>query len=190
MSELVMGHPDVKSYSVTEINKNNIELLKNSKVGLCKIISEANLEKFIPEGFENSFDAVLSVNVFEHVKDDDSIFRNSCKCLKKGGRLILFVPAMHSLFGVVDEADNHYRRYEKSDLLSLAEGNGLSIKRIEYMNIFGALGWFYQGKITKSRVHNNQELSLFNKLVPLLKKTEKILPLPFGLSLIFVGEKQ
>jgi SAM-dependent methyltransferase len=190
ITNMILKHPGVTSVSVTEINKNNIMSLRDSFSKSLKIISDANLENLVPPDFSGAFDTVLSVNVLEHVKDDQAMFRNCCRCLRKGGRLVLFVPAMHSIYGVVDEAVNHYRRYEKKDLTALAEDNGLALRKMRYMNMAGAIGWFYQGRVVKSRIHKAGELGLFDRVVPALKFVESIIPPPLGLSLVFVGEKQ
>ncbi len=136
------------------------------------------------------FDTVISVNVMEHVPDDRPFFKNCCACLKKGGRLLIIVPAMRFLFGTVDEADSHKRRYELGDLRALAGESGIRILSLRYMNLPGAIGWYYHGKIRKIRVHAANDLSLFEHLVPLFRAAESIVPPPFGLSLVFVGEKQ
>lgn len=49
-----------------------------------------DLEKFHKE---NSFDLILSVDVMEHIPDDNAVFRNFFKALKPGGQLIISTPS-------------------------------------------------------------------------------------------------
>jgi SAM-dependent methyltransferase len=147
------------------------------------------LEKSIPPRLRGRFDCVVAINVLEHVADDAAFFQNCCACLRRGGRLVLLVPAMRSLFGSIDEADSHIRRYGKADLRRLAAGSGLRILTLRYMNLPGAIGWYYHGKIRRLRVHEAGDLSLFERLVPLFRCAESLIPPPFGLSIVFAAEK-
>jgi hypothetical protein len=95
---------------------------------------------------------------------------------------------MKSIFGTVDIADLHYRRYGPGDLRALASKNNLRVIKLVYTNLPGMFGWFYHGKILKAKVHPSGDLKLFNLLVPLFKKFESVISPPFGLSLVFVAE--
>ena len=57
------------------------------------------------------FDAVVYVNVLEHIADDANELHTAYDLLAPGGRLGLFVPAMPSLYGSLDYKSGHYRRY-------------------------------------------------------------------------------
>ena len=54
----------------------------------------------------------------------------------------------------------------------------------------GALGWFIFFKLLKRDMAGSGNLSLLEKLVPMLKIIEGTVPPPFGLSVIAVGEKE
>ncbi len=189
MTGRILLLPGIVSCSVTEINPNNLAVLKRKFPSACRFMADADLEKTPDPRFMSAFDTVLSVNVMEHVEDDRLFFRNCCKCLRPDGNIIKLVPAKKSLFGTVDEADNHYRRYEPGDLRELANENKLEVSKLSYFNLIGAFGWFYHGKILKTRVHGKGDLKFFNAMVPILK-LEKLVPLPFGLSLLMVARKQ
>ncbi len=189
LTQRILSHPGVSSCSVTEINPLNRAALEKNLSSKCRLISGVNLETELPASFKKSFDTVISINVMEHVKDDSSFFRNCSSCLKPGGHIIKLVPAMKSLFGTVDEADRHHRSYGRGDIRRLAEENGLKVVKLNYMNLPGALGWFYHGRILRTKVHAKGDLKLFNMLVPLIKKSESVVSPPFGLSLVLVAVK-
>ncbi len=50
----------------------------------------ADLEKF--EG-QQLYDLILSVDVMEHIPDDNAVFRNLCRALKPGGMLLISTPS-------------------------------------------------------------------------------------------------
>ncbi|MCI0503083.1 class I SAM-dependent methyltransferase [Candidatus Micrarchaeota archaeon] len=188
ISARLLSLPAITSLAITETNPQNRAAL-SARLGGRAAVSPADLEKAAPPDFQGRFDCVVAVNVLEHVASDAAFFQNCCACLRKGGRLVLVVPAMKFLFGTIDEADSHRRRYEPRDLRALASASGLRILALRYMNLPGAFGWYYHGRIRKLRVHAEGDLSVFERLIPLFRAAESILPPPFGLSLIFVAEK-
>jgi SAM-dependent methyltransferase len=189
ISAAVAGMPEVSSLTITETNPNNRSRLSRS-LGKRSAISAEDISVSVPGPFRSGFDTVIAVNVMEHIEDDERFFRNCCACLKPGGRLLVLVPAMRFLFGTLDAADSHKRRYEKNDLLALASDNGLALLRLRYMNLPGALGWYYHGKVLGLRVHRKGDLSVFEFFVPLFRALESIIPPPFGLSLVLAAERR
>ncbi len=67
----------------------------------------------------DSFDTIFALNVVEHIFDDQQAIKNCYKLLKKGGQLIILVPAYQSLYNRFDTELEHYRRYNKTTLNSL-----------------------------------------------------------------------
>lgn len=133
-------------------------------------------------------DTVLSLNVLEHIERDAAAIENMAKLLtRKGGTLIVIVPAHMRLYGALDVALGHYRRYSKSRLRSLLKPVGARIKRQLYMNLLGALGWWWAGRVLRRRTLADGQLSLFDRLVPLLAGLERRARPPFGLSLVTVA---
>ena len=63
-------------------------------------------------------DSVLLSNVLEHIEDDASATRNFRMVLAPGGTIVILVPALPILFGTLDEAVGHYRRYTRDSLRS------------------------------------------------------------------------
>lgn len=61
------------------------------KAGLRKTnFQTADLEKF---NMKEQFDLILSVDVMEHIPDDNAVFRNFYQALKPGGQLIISTPS-------------------------------------------------------------------------------------------------
>ena len=61
-------------------------------------------------------DTIVCMNVLEHIEHDSATLRDFASVLDPGGRLVLLVPAMPSLYGSLDVALNHFRRYDKDAL--------------------------------------------------------------------------
>jgi SAM-dependent methyltransferase len=134
-------------------------------------------------------DTVVSLNVFEHVGDDLLALRNACQVLQPGGTVILVVPAHQRLYGTMDRAIGHYRRYDKRTMELKLAGAGLTPVLQKYINALGALGWFLNGRILRQQVPPSGQLRSFNRLVPFLRRVEGMVDMPFGISLLAVARK-
>ena len=80
------------------------------------------------------FDAVLALDVLEHLDDDVAGLREAGRLLKPGGLLLVTVPALPSLWGGQDVISHHRRRYTRSMLLDLFRCAGLRPPRVTYFN--------------------------------------------------------
>lgn len=80
---------------------------------------------------------VFSLNVFEHIADDRSVLRALAQKLKRGGRLLIYVPAFERLRTTLDDKVGHHRRYTKSSLRQLAQSAGLRVLESRYVDCLG-----------------------------------------------------
>lgn len=136
------------------------------------------------------FDTVICLNILEHLGNDRLAVENMTSLLLPGGKLIILIPALKSLYGSMDISFEHRRRYNKKDLKMLIRDRNLKIVRLYYMNFLGLLGWFFNGRILKKKALPENQTKLFDKLVPLMGITEKLIKPPWGQSLILVAQKQ
>jgi SAM-dependent methyltransferase len=145
-----------------------------------------SLEEVDPAGGE--FDAVVSFNVLEHIRDDSAALTALARQLKPGGRLLLLVPAHPFLYGRLDRELGHVRRYRKASLRSLLDRAGFSAEVLRYVNPVGAFGWLASGRLLRRELIPERSLRLYDRLVPVLKGLDRV-ELPFGQSLWAVARK-
>lgn len=134
-------------------------------------------------------DTVFSLNVFEHIEDDGLAVRNAAQVLQPGGHLILVVPAHMTLYGSIDQAIGHYRRYDKHRMSVLFQHAGLQVIVQKHINALGALGWWVNSRLRRQTTPPPGQLRLFNAVVPIIKAVERIVPMPFGISLLTIGRR-
>jgi SAM-dependent methyltransferase len=127
-------------------------------------------------------DSIIAVNVLEHVEDDRRALRWMHDLVGARGRICIYVPALQSLFGTVDEALGHHRRYEQVELLTKVREAGFDVSWCRWLNVLGIPGWYLSGKILRRRLLSASQLRLYDRLVPWLK-WEDALPLRFGMNL-------
>src|SRR5262249_7751559 len=132
-------------------------------------------------------DSVLLSNVLEHIEDDAAAVRRFRSVLPESGRLVLLVPALPQLYGSLDEAVGHFRRYPPATIRRVVEENGFAVESIEWMNMLGIAGWFLNAKLLRRRVLPMVQLRLYDRLAPTLAKLEEWLQVPIGLSLLVVA---
>ncbi len=139
-----------------------------------------------------SFDTVLSCNVFEHLEDDRAAFIHARELLRAGGRLILILPAHGALYGAMDRLAGHFRRYDRAMMRERLRDTGFAEMHLRYVNMVGAVGWFVNNRIFchthLSSPPINRQIRLFDRyLIPLLRTLEGKRSMPFGQSIVCVA---
>jgi glycosyltransferase involved in cell wall biosynthesis len=145
-----------------------------------------------PEDYRRAggpFDTVLGINVLELAEDPAGIIQSAASVLKPGGSLIVLASQSEALFGTLDKALGHRRRFSKAQLQGLFEKHGFNVKSIHQLNKIGTIGWILYGKILHMNRINKFMLKIFDKTVWIWRHVEGILPWP-GLSLVAVATKK
>lgn len=147
-------------------------------------------EQIPPPDPGQRFDTAISFNVIEHIEDDIQAHAQMRDMLKPGGKVITFVPAGPWAYGKLDESLGHYRRYTLASLKEVMEQADLRWIEGQYHNRIGSLGWWLNSRVLKKTDVPVNQAVLFNKLLPVIRTVDKLLPFGFGQSVIGVGEVQ
>ena len=138
---------------------------------------------------DKKFDAIVLMNVLEHIKDDRAVLVELKKYLVPGGRIVVLVPAGQWAFGPVDTRLGHYRRYTKAYTRPLVAGLAMEIEKMRYYNFVGIWGWWWNAKMGRRESQSDAQIRLFDGwIVPVLSRLEKFLRPPVGQSLLFVAK--
>lgn len=134
-------------------------------------------------------DTILCTNVLEHVEDDAAMLRAFADILAPvGGRLALQVPSHPWLYGSLDEAAGHYRRYRRKELRRRLEEAGLRIDRIGFVNAAAIPGWWIAGRVRRQALDGegtNRQVRFYDRwMIPVARALESVVRPPVGLSLI------
>jgi 2-polyprenyl-3-methyl-5-hydroxy-6-metoxy-1,4-benzoquinol methylase len=84
---------------------------------------EADLSVAAPDA--ERFDAVLALDVIEHLDDDRAAVSRLARLVRPGGWIVVSVPALPELFGEFDRIQGHRRRYRPEDLSAAFQDSGL-----------------------------------------------------------------
>lgn len=179
-----------KELFLTDKDPGLINHLKNKFKRKNIKINTLDISKKIPQSLNNHFKSAIAINVLEHIKDDGKAFGNLNHLLKKGGKLLILVPAKKKAHTGLDKALGHYRRYEKKELINIVESAGFAIEKIYFFNLIGFFSWILRDKIEKTHTIKPYQVAVFDKLVPLLKIIERLIKPPLGVSLIVIARKK
>lgn len=139
--------------------------------------------------YSGKFDTVFALNVVEHIYEDVLALQNCKKLLSPGGNVVILVPSYQALYNQFDTELDHYRRYTISSLSRVFQTAEIEIIHKQYFNFVGIFGWYISGSILKKKSIPENQMSLYNSLVPLFKKMDKLVLNQWGLSTLIVGKK-
>jgi SAM-dependent methyltransferase len=169
-----------------DIDKRN---LKSAYQELGKRVGVGDIEKGRYFFKSKKFDVIVCLNVLEHIKDDHTTLKNIQKLLKPKGVLVLLVPSHQFLYGEIDRAIGHYRRYNMVDLKKLISKLGFTIKNGKHINLLGGIGWFIAGRLFKNQIVESSKIGVFNLIAPIILPIEGVIKPPFGTSILLVAQK-
>jgi SAM-dependent methyltransferase len=140
----------------------------------------------VPDG---SFDFIFTLNVLEHIQDDQTSLCRLAAKLATGGRLLIYVPAFQCLWTSLDEKLKHYRRYRRVGLERLARSAGLTVCKTRYVDslgFFAALGFKVFGN--KNGHLSARAVSLYDLcVVPLSRLLDLLVGRLFGKNVYLIA---
>jgi SAM-dependent methyltransferase len=138
----------------------------------------------------NSYDLIYALNVFEHIEDDFAEMAKLHKALKKGGKLIIYVPAHQVLFSSMDRQVGHFRRYKTKRLKQLAQTVDLRVKELFYYDPIGFAAALVYRIIGGSGVLKPSSVRAYDKYIfPVSKMLHPVSKKLIGKNAVLVAEK-
>lgn len=149
---------------------------------------------------DQQFDLVLMLDVLEHLDDDKYALQKAANLLKPRGKILVTVPALMSVWTAHDAVNHHRCRYKKAELESLFRNTGLTVTFCRYYFV-----WTYFPKLllsfkerlfgastsnTQTQIPSKMVNTLITRVSYLEHRLFHHIPIPFGTSLIAVGEQR
>jgi SAM-dependent methyltransferase len=188
MSAFLMDQTPVNRVVLTDTEPFYLGRLRERFGGRPHVkVAELRLPTFDRGLVSERLDTIVCLNVLEHIEDDRASLRAMHELLQPGGRLVLLVPALRALYGSLDEALGHFRRYVPAEVSEKLRTAGFRVAHLEYFNLAGVPGWWLTGRVLRRRLIPTGALRWYDALVPLFR-LERFLPWRIGQSLIAIGE--
>ncbi len=138
-----------------------------------------------------SIDYLCTLNVLEHIEDDQGALNELARVLRPGGRLLVYVPAFQVLFTSMDRKVGHHRRYRLGGLTDKIRTAGFSVRDARYADSLGfGASLVYRAFDRGEGQVDRRGLRLYDRYCfPISLWVDRIFGRLFGKNAIVVAEK-
>ena len=140
-------------------------------------------------GPASCFDAILYIDVLEHIEQDREELARAAALLTHGGCVIVLSPAFQFLYSEFDRGLGHFRRYTKRSLAK-AFPSSLRRRRLTYLDAVGFLASLANRLALHQRVPSRRQIEFWDrKMIPLSRRVDALVRPLFGRSVLAVYER-
>lgn len=180
-----------------------VDYYKKNAQSLCLVEPDKKLFRFLKKRYsnkkitiknstidkiQNKFNTIMYFDVLEHIKNDLKEIKSAKKKLKKKGFLIFSVPAFQIFYNNFDKSVGHHKRYSKKDFRLIAYKTNLKIKKMIYYDSIGLLLVMFSKIFNLSNKNLENNIKIWNFLIPLSRFIDLLTFNKFGKSLLCVFE--
>jgi SAM-dependent methyltransferase len=138
---------------------------------------------------EAKFDAILYIDVLEHIEDDRAEMARAAARLKPGGALIVLAPAHPFLFTPFDRAIGHFRRYTRASLHQAAPTT-LRLEKLVYLDAAGMIASAANRVLLRSAMPSERQILAWDRvLVPVSRVVDRLFVGRLGKSVLGIWRK-
>jgi SAM-dependent methyltransferase len=137
------------------------------------------------------FDGIYTINVLEHIDNDEALLANFYGRLLPGGGLLVYVPAFELLFSANDARVGHVRRYRRAGLVEKVERAGFIVDAAQYADCIGfAAAIAYRLLGDRDGGLNLRAVQFYDRILfPISRTFDRIFEGFFGKNLILHAHK-
>ena len=182
--------PKVLTLDLVEPSSVLAEFLQQRFVDTDKAqIFPTTLETHLSKKLLKKYNAIIMINVLEHIEDDVAALCQLRDTLEPGGHLLIYVPAMPKLYSKLDKMHGHYRRYTRKEFSYRLQKAGFEINLLRYFDILGIFPWYFFNTLGGKTDFDPFAVKLYDSIgVPITKFFESIISPPIGKNLIAVAK--
>jgi predicted SAM-dependent methyltransferase len=147
----------------------------------------------IEEIDDGSLNGIYSLNVLEHIENDEETLKLWAEKLKPGGKILIYVPAFNILYSSFDKSVGHYRRYSRKTLARCFANAGLHVEKVKYADSAGFFAsMIYKWTDSEKEGKINSKLLVFYDrfLFPVSRLCDFFLSGLFGKNVYAAGVKE
>jgi len=131
-----------------------------------------------------AFDAILYLDVLEHIADDARELGDAARRLRPGGVLVVLAPAHPALFSPFDAAVGHHRRYTRATLAAVAPPDLLPVVS-RYLDSAGAALSLANRLLLRRPLPTPGDIAFWDRrVVPLAARLDPLAGRFFGRSVL------
>ena len=188
--KLLDGYPDIDVVCL-EPAENLFEELSSYASLAPRVVAHRQTLAGYELGEDERFDAILYLNVLEHIPDDAAELRLATAALRPGGVVLMFGPALEWLYSELDHRAGHYRRYSLRRLRELATAAGLEVVSARYFDVLGVLPYLIVYRLLRHDDITGSTMWAYDRVaVPLSRWIQRLLSQPpLGKNVVLVARK-
>ena len=135
------------------------------------------------------FDAVVYIDVLEHIADDAGELAAAAARLRSRGCIIVLAPAHQFLYSEFDRAIGHFRRYDTRSLARLGPA-GCRLKKIGYLDSVGLLASVGNALLLRRSTPSTRQILFWDRvLVRLSRVVDRAFGYRLGKTIVAVWER-
>ena len=155
---------------------------------------------------DDAVDAIVLLNVLEHIGDDEVALRHCFRMIRPGGLVVIEVPAGPGLFDDYDRELMHFRRYSARELRRKVEAAGFAVAEQSFIGCLLYPAFWASKKWSRAKKTSASPAAESSRVRSAIRATAKAngvgtwlmkaeaglarqLPLPFGIRSVIVGRK-
>jgi len=153
--------------------------------GRCEVVpgTSSDLED------DRGFDAVLYLDVLEHIYEDRAELARAASLLRPGGALVVLAPAHEWLWTSFDTAIGHHRRYTRSALRAIVP-KVFAARLLIYLDSMGLLVSLANRCLLRQATPTARQIAVWDRiLVPISRCLDPLLCYLLGRSVLGVWQK-
>ena len=136
-----------------------------------------------------SLDFLFSYNVLEHIENDAEVVSAFHRVLKPGAPLLIYVPAYALLYGPLDRAVGHVRRYRRKALIDLVESAGFTVRECQYSDSIGFAAALAYRAVGSGQLRQ-RAVTLYDRfLFPVSRRLDRFARRFFGKNLVLIARR-
>ncbi len=140
-------------------------------------------------GSSSCFDAILYIDVLEHIDNDREEMARASRLLRKGGRIIVLAPAHQWLYTPFDRAIGHFRRYDKSSLSACSPAD-CKIMSVDYLDSAGMLASLSNRLFLRQDMPSLKQILFWDRfLIPSSRVLDRLTLYGIGKSILAIWGK-
>ena len=138
---------------------------------------------------DEKFDAIIYIDVLEHIEHHAEETAAAARHLKDGGHLVVLSPAHQFLYTPFDKAIGHYRRYNKKSLSAVIPGELEKVKLV-YLDSIGAFASIANKVALRQSMPTLKQILLWDKkIVPVSTFIDPLIGYLAGKTIIGIWRK-
>jgi SAM-dependent methyltransferase len=135
------------------------------------------------------FDAILYLDVVEHIVEDAQELATAARHLCPRGTLAVLAPAHQWLYSPFDAAIGHHRRYTRGSLAAIAPPE-LQLDTLRYMDSVGLIASAANRLLLRRRLPTSRDIAIWDGwMVPLSRALDPVLRFRVGKSVLGVWRR-